>query len=135
MEQSNRRSGFWEDYLSLDYTEFGEEDDDASEPAWRSDNGEGVERMLDAIDNTENYYERRAKAAREFVRRNAPRLLPVLNLILKNGSNRKESIWSMLKKRRRGNALRRPISKRGKRFLGSSVVAKSKGSFDTVQKK
>ena len=123
-------ASLWENYISLDDMRINE-----SKDVLMSDNGEGVERMLDEIDGVGNLYERRANAAREFIRRNAPRLLPVLNLIIKNGSNRKESIWSMLKKPRRGHRLRMPTTKRGKRFLGSSDAAMPNGGFDTAAKK
>ena len=112
----------WEDYVS--FSNFESDDTDPLQ----SDNGAGVERMVDAIDNGGDYYRRRERAARDFVRLHAPRLLPVLNLILKNGKNRKESIWSMLKKPRRGKQLRKPITKREKRFLGSSDAVRLNGT-------
>lgn len=127
---SLRRQSSWEDYFTLDDERM---DDDKDE--LYSDHGASVERMIDAIDMGGDYYRRRIKAARKFVTRNAPRLLPVLNLILKNGKNRKESIWSMLKKPRHGHKLRKPITKRSKRFCGSSDAKKPNGGDLTPTEK
>lgn len=88
----------WKDYVSLSAFES----DDKEEMF--SDHGEGVERMIDEIDGrfTTDYYRRRANAAIKFASRNAPQIVPTLRLILKNGSNRRESIWSLMKNRQRG---------------------------------
>lgn len=76
-------------------------------PPWLSDRGSGVERLVDAIDgvNDLSWYNRRLKVARETLRRAHPELLEVFDLIVKNGKNRKESIWEMVK-----SALRKPLS-------------------------
>ena len=121
-------AAIWDEYVSLSHDESGKLEA-------LSDKGQAVQRMLAAIDGTANHYQRRANAARKFVRRNAPRLLPVLSLILKHGKNRKEAICELMKIRRSGDALRKPTGKRSKRFCGSSDATKRTGDFHTAEKK
>ena len=68
-------------------------------PSWLSDNGAGVETIIDAVDSKtrKTRYGRLLRKARDHVRNKAPHLLEELNLIIKNGSNREESIWEMMK--------------------------------------
>ena len=63
-----------------------------------SDRGAGVEAIVAACDgeNTESHYDRLLRKARDHVRNTAPHLLEVLNLVVKNGSDRKTSIWEMI---------------------------------------
>ena len=72
-------------------------------PSWLSDNGAGESSTLDAVDwncfgndDAETVYLRRLRAAREKVRRCDPSLVMVFNLIVRNGRNRKESIFQLL---------------------------------------
>ena len=66
-----------------------------------SDNGAGVEAICDAVDaalfGRVNCYTRSRRRALDLVRRKAPSALPTLKAILKNASNRAESIWELTK--------------------------------------
>ena len=66
-------------------------------PAWLSDNGVGVERIVAHCDGDDagSRYSQCVKNARERLRRAHPELVEVFNLIVQNGSNRKESIWAL----------------------------------------
>ena len=75
---------------------------DPSKIAALTDRGAGVERMLDEIDpppeisRSEVNRQRKFNAARmKLIRSGLGHLLPVLRLIVKNGNNRKESIWEL----------------------------------------
>ncbi len=63
-----------------------------------SDKGAGVEAIVAGCDgeNAESHYDKLLRKARDHVRNTAPHLLDVLNLVVKNGRNRKESIWEMM---------------------------------------
>ena len=78
-----------------------------------SDNGAGAEavyseidRLHFGVDGGEGHYVRMARRARDYVRRHDPSLLPTLNAILRNGSDRRESVFELAKKSRqkRGEA-------------------------------
>jgi hypothetical protein len=81
------------------------EDDEDIELAEMSDDGIAVERQCDEIDHRcfgtgkldEGYYRRMERKARDFVRWRDSSLLPTLNAILRNGSNRRESIFELAK--------------------------------------
>lgn len=70
-------------------------------PSWLSDNGAGVEAVIAACDGEtgESRYGRLLRKARDHVRNKAPHLLKEFNLIIKNGSNREESIFELAKAR------------------------------------
>ena len=70
-------------------------------PSWLSDKGAGVERITAACDGEtpETCYQRALRNARKRLMRRHPELAEVFNLIVKNGSNRKESIWALTRKR------------------------------------
>ena len=79
-------------------------------PAWLSDGGKGVEGIIAACDRAvpgaepdgcEPHRNRRdiLRNARKRLKRAHPELLEVFNLIVKNGKNRKESIWELMKSR------------------------------------
>jgi len=70
--------------------------------SWYSDGGGGVDAIIDHCDGTtpETLYARRLKNARQRLRRNAPELLEVFNLVVKNGKNKEESIWEMVVNKR-----------------------------------
>lgn len=82
-----------------------DEDGERFELAESNDGGISVERLSDEIDHTcfgtgsldDNYYRRMERKARDFVRRRESFLLPTLNAILRNGSNRRESIFELAK--------------------------------------
>ena len=67
-----------------------------------SDNGAGAEAIYDAVDVScfggGNHYTRSRRRALDFVRRKAPSALLTLKAILRNASNREESIWELAKK-------------------------------------
>ena len=82
--------------------------DDPSKIAALSDRGAGVERMLDEIDHPEGpddgttagKRKRRLHAAEMRLHRaGLGHLVPVLRLIARNGSDRKESIWELARGR------------------------------------
>ena len=69
----------------------------------RSDAGVGVDSMLGVVDWTcfgnddaDTVYARRISSAMKRIRRNSPSLLAVFKLIVRNGRNRKESIFQLL---------------------------------------
>ena len=69
----------------------------------RSDAGAGVDSMLGVVDWTcfgnddaDTVYARRTSSAMKRIRRNSPSLLAVFKLIVRNGRNRKESIFQLL---------------------------------------
>ena len=64
-------------------------------PLWMSDGGAGVEAIIDACDG-ETPKQRKLKLARERLRYAHPEWLEVFNLIVKNGTNKRESIWEMM---------------------------------------
>ena len=65
--------------------------------AWLSDQGAGAEKVYAALDGEtpETVYARRLRLARQRLRRAHPELVEVFNLIVKNGSNREESICEL----------------------------------------
>lgn len=66
--------------------------------SWMSDRGAGAEAIVSFEDESlANYYHRKARAALERVRCNLPECVPTLRGVLKNGSNREETIWEMAK--------------------------------------
>ena len=79
------------------FLHFGSESS-ISEP-YVSDNGAGVKDIIAHCDgeDTMSRYQRMLKRAREKVRYADPKLLEVFALVVKNGKNRKESIWELAK--------------------------------------
>ena len=83
--------------------------------SWLSDGGQSAEEMYAYLDGEceskpESYYNRRIKTARKYVERNCPQCTDTFNLIIRNGSNRKESIGCLMKiilKRRRLRQMRK----------------------------
>ena len=96
------------------------EDDEDFELAESNDGGNSVERLSDEIDRTcfctgsldDNYYRRMERKARDFVRWRDSSLLPTLNAILRNGSNRRESIFELAKSKSPTPKLMRVAEKR-----------------------
>lgn len=69
-----------------------------------SDGGDGEKAVYDEIDHRcfgvedgASRYTRMARRARDFVRRRNPLLLPTLDAILRNGNDRRESIFELAK--------------------------------------
>jgi len=80
--------------------------------SWLSDRGKGarqIRRVCDPQPDPVKERRRRIDRAKHLIARNAPECLKVFWLILKNGSNRKESIWQLVKdsKRPRAGAFKR----------------------------
>ena len=89
-----------------DDTESGEDDDmDDPKSSWLSDNADGVEAIVNNIDGwpvsglLPSEYEKKKRAAVKRLSRAHKELVDVFLLILKNGSNRKESIHCLMKKK------------------------------------
>ena len=106
---SSRNDRLFASMASLD--EFVASFEDPTKIATLSDGGSGVERMLDAIDGPaeeedgesagKTLGEREMKlhtAKKRLYRAGLGHLVPVLVLIAKNGNNRKESIWQLMRK-------------------------------------
>ena len=85
-------------YINVDFeaAEFREDS-----PTWLSDRGAGVDSVIAHLDGEDGESSRNKllRKARDHVRNTAPRLLEVFNLIIKNGRNREESIWALMKSR------------------------------------
>ena len=91
--------------MSKRFYQLREDDRDFREDsaADRSDAGAGVDSMLGVVDWTcfgnddaDTVYARRISSAMKRIRRNSPSLLAVFKLIVRNGRNRKESIFQLL---------------------------------------
>ena len=86
--------------------DFEEAESLENSPAWLSDVGKGVEDIVAACDGegSKTPLDRGCESKRRDILRNArkrlkrahPELLEVFNLIVKNGKNRKESIWALM---------------------------------------
>ena len=59
-----------------------------------------IDRSCFGVDGGESRYVRMARRARDFVRRRDSSLLPTLNAILRNRSDRRESVFELAKKSR-----------------------------------
>jgi len=77
--------------------DFEEAESLENSPAWLSENGKGVEDIVAACDGEtgETRYQRILRNARDRLHRAHPELVEVFDLIVKNGANRKESIWTL----------------------------------------
>ena len=86
-------------HIDVDFSEAEARDDS---PTWISDNGAGVEAIVAHCDgeDVESSYGRIRRNARRRLKRAHPELVEVFDLIIENGSNRKESIWTMVSKKR-----------------------------------
>ena len=84
--------------LDIGQDEESGDDDQFSSPAWEGDNNAGVERMIAELDNEipdQNEHREQFLATAAIVAAVAPHALYTLCLIVKNGTNRKESIWEL----------------------------------------
>lgn len=89
--------------ISLDQMLEGLENESA-EPSWCSDNGAGVERMIAELDGeipTAEDHRLRFLIAAAVVAAVVPSALSTFLLIVKNGNNRKESIWALARYHRK----------------------------------
>ena len=79
-------------------------DTDACE-SWLTDGGRGAEAIRGETSEPEDGADTRRKRlnrARMAVTRNMPECLTTFRLVIKNGTNRKESIWELMKERPNG---------------------------------
>ena len=97
-EWAKTKQGAFETYqvLHLD-AEAEEARERERSTSWLSDRGKGAAAIRRCGPARTDIWRKREAAAIEKVRRQAPHLLPVLRLILKNGSNREESICELVK--------------------------------------
>ena len=97
-EWAKTRQGAFETYqvLHLD-AEAEEARERERSTSWLSDRGKGAAAIRRCGPARTDIWRKREAAAIEKVRRQAPHLLPVFRLILKNGSNREESICELVK--------------------------------------
>ena len=112
--RKTQQGEFESSFLSLDAIQAGLNDPD--DCAMFSDAGAGAERIRGYEHGTGGRatFRSQLEAARRKIRRNAPECLEVFDLIVKNGSNREESIWEMVKgKAKHGNKGKRNISVKG----------------------
>lgn len=76
---------------------------------------------------------RRGKTAHQRVRRNIPECLEVFNLILRNGKERQESIWAMVKKiKKQSGVLKKTRSTPSKK---TDTTDTAQGFFDCSESK
>lgn len=77
---------------SMLHLDFNDAETREKSPKWLSDKGEGVEAIVRAVDG-EPTREERISSARKRLVESAPELVEVFDLIMENGTNRKESKW------------------------------------------
>lgn len=97
--RKTRQGSFESSALHLDFTveEANERDRSVS---WLSDGGHGARKIYETLDPQPDPDTERIKRldwAKHLVMRKAPDCLRVFWLIVKNGKNRKESIWQLVK--------------------------------------
>ena len=95
-EWAKTRQGAFETYQVLHFDAEAEEGREREKSSsWLSDRGRSAAMLRRCGPARADILQRREAAAIKKVRRNAPHLLPVLRLILKNGSNREKSICEL----------------------------------------
>ena len=98
-EWAKTRQGAFETYQVLHFDAEAEEAREREHStSWLSDRGRGAAVIRRCGTDKADIWRKREAAAVKKVRRKAPHLLPVLRLILKNGSNREESICELMAK-------------------------------------
>ena len=92
---------YYRDKLSFETKYADDCEKSGAEPAWVSDGGRGAAavRRGAGADLAEKRRKKRLRAALAKARRVSPALAKTLGLIIKNGRNRKESIWTLAKTR------------------------------------
>ena len=98
-EWAKTKQGAFETYQILHFDAEAEEAREReNSTSWLSDRGKGAAAIRRCGPARADILQRREAAAIKKVRRKAPNLLPVLRLILKNGSNREKSICELMAK-------------------------------------
>ena len=98
-EWAKTRQGAFETYQVLHFDAEAEEAREREHStSWLSDRGRGAAAIRRCGPAKADIWRKRENAAVKKVRRKAPHLLQVLRLILKNGSNREESICELMTK-------------------------------------
>ena len=98
-EWAKTRQGAFETYQVLHFdAELEEAREREHFSSWLSDRGKGAATIRRCGPAREKILKKREAAAIKKVQRTAPHLLPVLRLILKNGSNREKSICELMAK-------------------------------------
>ena len=98
-EWAKTRQGAFETYHVLHFDAEAEEAREREHStSWLSDRGRGAAAIRRCGPAKADIWRKRENAAVKKVRRKAPHLLQVLRLILKNGSNREESICELMAK-------------------------------------
>ncbi len=98
-EWAKTKQGAFETYQVLHFDAEAEEATEReNSTSWLSDRGRGAATIRRCGPTQVKVLQRREAAAIKKVRRRAPHLLPVLRLILKNGSNREKSICELMAK-------------------------------------
>ena len=95
--RKTKRRGEIRSALHFCFLDFEEAEVAEDSPSWISDNGKGVEQIVTACDGEtpETRHQRILRNARDRLRRAHPELVEVFDLVMKNGANRKESIWAL----------------------------------------
>ena len=98
-EWTKTKQGAFETYQVLHFDAEAEEATEReNSTSWLSDRGRGAAAIRRCGPIQVKVLQRREAAAIKKVRRRAPHLLPVLRLILTNGSNREKSICELMAK-------------------------------------
>ena len=98
-EWAKTRQGAFETYQIMHFDAEAEEAREREHStSWLSDRGRGAAAIRRCGPAKADIWRKRENAAVKKVRRKAPHLLQVLRLILKNGSNREESICELMTK-------------------------------------
>ena len=98
-EWAKTRQGAFETYQVMHFDAEAEEAREREHStSWLSDRGKGAAAIRRCGPARADIWQKREIAAVKKVRRKAPHLLPVLRLILKNGSNREKSICELTAK-------------------------------------
>ena len=98
-EWAKTRQGAFETYQVMHFDAEAEEAREREHStSWLSDRGRGAATIRRCGPARADIWQKREIAAVKKVRRKAPHLLPVLRLILKNGSNREKSICELTAK-------------------------------------
>ena len=94
--------------VEIVHVEVGDDDEDEGSPEWHSDQGKGEEVVIVAVAKT--FYMMCIANARSKLEKFDKKLLPVFDLVIKNGTNCDESIWELAVRDKNG------LEEAGKRY-------------------